>query len=69
MGLGLSAKDIAVLNGMAERMPGGHILAAIEGEGPSLMTMSKPMITGPNAKATSETEEEKTVRLTIIIRR
>lgn len=63
------ARDIAVLNGMAERMPGGQILAAIEGKGPSLMTMSRPMITGPSAKAAGETEDEKTVRLTIIISR
>lgn len=59
------AKAFDVLN----RMPGGEILAAIEGEGPNLMTIPRPMITGPNAKAASETEEEKTIRLTIIISR
>jgi hypothetical protein len=66
------AKDLGVLNSMAERMPGGEILAAIEGEGPSLMTIPRPMITGgelPNAKLTSETQAEKTVRLTIIVSR
>ena len=66
------AKDLGVLNSMAEHMPGGEILAAIEGKGPGLMTIPRPMITGgelPNAKPTSETEAEKTVRLTIIISR
>jgi len=66
------AKDFGVLNSMAERMPGAEILAVIEGEGLSLPIMPKPFITGPessNAKAPSETEDEKTVRLTIIISR
>jgi hypothetical protein len=66
------AKDIAVLNSMAERMPGGGILAAIEGQSPSFMSIPKPFITGPespNAKTPSETEYEKTVRLTIIVSR
>ena len=66
------AKDLAVLNSVAERMGGGEILAAIEGEGPGLMTIPRPMITGgelPNAKPASETEAEKTVRLTIIVSR
>ena len=64
------AKDLAVLNSMAEHMPGGEILAAIKGEDPSLMTIPRPMITGgelPNAKPASEAE--KTVRLTIIVGR
>ncbi len=47
------AKAFDVLN----RMPGGEILAAIEGEAPSLMAIPRPMITGPNAKAANETEE------------
>ncbi len=66
------AKDLDMLNGMAEHMPGGEILAAIEGEGPSLMTVPRPMITGgelPKTKPNSETEAEKTVRLTIIVSR
>jgi len=66
------AKDLAVLNSVAERVGGGEILAAIEGEGPGLMTIPRPMITGgelPNAKLASETEAEKTVRLTIIVSR
>ena len=63
------AKDFGVLNSMSDQMPGREILAAIEGDAPSLMTVTKPMITGPNAKAASETEDEKTVHLTIIISR
>jgi len=66
------AKDLGVLNSMAERIPGREILAAIEGQGPGLMTISRPMITGgelPNAKPTGETEPEKTIRLTIIVSR
>ncbi len=63
------AKDFGVLNSVAERMPGRDILAAIEGEGPGLMTIRRPFFTGPNAKAASETEDQKTVRLTIIISR
>ena len=66
------AKDLGVLNSVTERMGGGEILAAIEGQGPSLMTIPRPMITGgelPGAKLVRETEAEKTVRLTIIVSR
>ena len=66
------AKDFDLLNSMAERLPGGEIVAAIEGEGPNLMTIPRPMITGgelTNAKSANETEEEKTIRLTIVLSR
>ncbi|MHC4433067.1 MAG: anti-sigma factor family protein [Planctomycetota bacterium] len=66
------AKDLGVLNSMAQNMPGREILAAIAGDGPGLMAIPRPMITGgqlPNAKPTSETQAHKTIRLTIIISR
>lgn len=66
------AKDFELLNSMAEHLPGGEIFAAIEGKGPSSMTIPRPMITGgelPNAKSASKMKDAKTIRLTIIVSR
>jgi hypothetical protein len=65
------AKDFDMLNSVSENMPGRKILAAIEGEAPGLMTISKPIIVGPPdaTKTPVVAEADKTIRLTIILSR
>ena len=65
------ARDFGLLNSMAENLPGGEILSAIEGEGPGLMIIPKPiLVSSRNAKKPAdEAEDKKTVRLTIIVSR
>jgi hypothetical protein len=64
------AKDFAVLNNMAESLPGREILAAASERKPSLMTIPKPVLTGDGKTvktappAGADTEE---VELTIVV--
>jgi len=65
------AKDFAVLNSMAESLPGREILAATGEKKPSLITIPKPVLTGDGktvknpAPAGADTKE---VELTIVVR-
>lgn len=64
------AKDFAALNSIAEHMPGKEIMAAIDGESRSLITIPKPLLTGKRktiTKPPGQEQDEKTVRLTIIV--
>lgn len=63
-------KDFAALNSIAEHMPGKEIMAAIDGESRSLITIPKPLLTGERktiTKPPGQEQDEKTVRLTIIV--
>lgn len=67
------AKDFAALNNVTERLPGREMLAAIEGQSSSLTRpwrIPKPHLTGSQGtvrKPSGPTEDEATVRLTIIV--
>ncbi|MHC4119345.1 MAG: anti-sigma factor [Planctomycetota bacterium] len=66
------ARDFNLLNSAAERLPGEEIVKAIEGEGPNLTAIPRYMMTGgelANAKSASETQADKTIRLTIVVSR
>ncbi|MFH1717097.1 MAG: hypothetical protein ABIF19_07080 [Planctomycetota bacterium] len=65
-----AAKSFAVLNNMAEQLPGRGILAAIEGQNNSLMTIPKPVLTGNSKrirKPAGQAEDGRLVRLTITV--
>ncbi len=64
------AKDFAVLNNIAEHLPGREILIAIDDTTVDLITPPKPRLTGgPETikKSTTRTEADKNVRLTITV--
>lgn len=64
------ARNFAVLNSTAERLPDRGIQVAIEGRNDSLVTIPKPVMTG-NSKRTNKPagriEDGRLVRLTIIV--
>ncbi len=67
-----TAKDIAVLNNMAERMPGREIISAIEVSMDGLITIPKPVLTSKEPKIKEpvpHSEDEQTIQLTIIVNR
>ena len=64
------AKDFAVLNSMAELLPGREILAAIDDRRPNLITIPKPVLTSSEKtvkKPASRAEKEEQVHLTIVV--
>ncbi len=64
------AKDFAVLNNIAEHLPGREILIAIDGATTGLITPPKPRLTGGQEtieKSTIRTEADKNIRLTITV--
>jgi len=64
------AKDFAVLNNMAERLPGREILTAIDDTTVVLITPPKPVLTSNQKivkKSPTRTEESKNVHLTITV--
>ena len=61
------AKDFAVLNNMAEHLPGREILTAIDNTTMSLITPPKPVITKNMKKFVSRTEAVKNIHLTITV--
>ncbi len=64
------AKDFAVLNNIAEHLPGREILIAIDGTTTGLITPPKPRLTGGQEtieKSTTRTEADKNIRLTITV--
>jgi hypothetical protein len=64
------AKDFAVLNNMAELMPGRQISAAIDNKGVDLIQIPKPVLTGGDRKKTEKTvtpESKRDVSLTIVV--
>jgi len=64
------AKDFAVLNNIAEYLPGREILTAIDDTTVDLITPPKPRLTGGQEtieKSTTRTEADKNVRLTITV--
>ena len=67
------ARDFGLLNNVAAQLPAGEILSAIEGEAPTLITTPKVMITGgdfeTNPKPASKMEDDKTIRLTVVVSR
>jgi hypothetical protein len=64
------ARDFHLLNTADENIPGKTILAAIEGEPADGISIPKPIITGPGKNDRPEkVEEDKTIRLTIILSR
>jgi len=64
------AKDYAVLNNMAKRLPGREIYSAIEERMGGLMTIHKPVLTKKTIEKQDVQEDgEKTIHLAIIINR
>lgn len=64
------AKDFAVLNNIAEHLPGREILTAIDDTTVDLITPPKPRLTGgPKTikKSTTRTKADKNIRLTITV--
>ncbi len=64
------AKDFAVLNNIAEHLPGREILTAIDDTTVDLITPPKPRLTGGQEtieKSITSTEADKNVRLTITV--
>jgi hypothetical protein len=64
------AKDFSVLNKMTELLPGKEILAAIDGSGPDLITIPKPVLTSREEtirKPASQAEDDQNVNLTIVV--
>jgi len=64
------AKDFAVLNRMAELLPGKEILAAIDDRRPDLITIPKPVLTSSEKavkKPMGRAEEGEEVHLTIVV--
>jgi len=60
------AKDFAILNNMAEVMPGKQILAAIGDRSVSLTSIPKPFLTGKQ-KTASRPDDKREVSLTIVL--
>ena len=64
------ARDFAVLNSMAERMPGKELAAAIRDRNWDLITIPKPRLTSDEKtikKLSSPAEKEPLVHLTIVV--
>jgi hypothetical protein len=63
------AKDFAILNNMAELMPGRQISAAIDNKGVDLIQIPKPVLTGGRKKTekTVTPESKRDVSLTIVV--
>jgi len=64
------AKDFAVLNNMAELMPGKQILTAIDDKKVNLITPPKPVLTGDRkmiTKTATLLQDKKEVSLTIVV--
>jgi len=64
------AKDFAVLNNIAEHLPGREILTAIDDTTVGLITPPKPVLTSNQKtikKSTTRTEANKNVHLTIMV--
>ena len=64
------ARDFAVLNNMAELLPGKEILAAINDRRPDLITIPKPVLTSSEKKIkkpASRAGREAQVQLTIVV--
>jgi len=64
------AKDFAVLNNIAEYLPGREILTAIDDTMVNLITPPKPRLTGPlepSRKSTTQAKSDKNVHLTITV--
>jgi len=64
------AKDFAVLNNMAEHLPGTRVLAAIDDTTVGLITPPKPVLTWNQKtvqKSPTRTEENKNIHLTITV--
>jgi len=63
------ARDIAVLNNVARRMPARDYLEAVETRIPPLTIIPKPRLTGDEAtiKKTIPTEKQRNVHLTILV--
>ncbi len=64
------ARDFAVLNNMAQLMPGRQILAAIDDKGVDLIPIPKPVLTGDRkktVKTVSTPESKRDVSLTIVV--
>jgi hypothetical protein len=64
------AKDFAVLNKMAELLPGKEMLAAAGEKKPSLITIPKPVLTGDGKTAKKPAPPDadtKEVELTIVV--
>lgn len=61
------AKDFAVLNNMAELMPGKQILTAIDDKKVDLITPTKPVLTEFPKKTKKAAEQPKEVNLTLVI--
>ena len=64
------AKDFAVLNNMAEHLPGREILTAIDDTTVGLITPPKPVLTSNQKtvkKSPTRTEENKNIHLTITV--
>jgi hypothetical protein len=65
-----TAKFFAAMNNMTERLPGKEVMVAIEDSAPRLLTIPKPVLTSsekPVTKATTGTEAEQKVLLTIVV--
>lgn len=64
------AKDFAILNNMAESLPGREILTAIDNTAVGLITPPKPVLTSNQktvTKSPTRTEENKNIHLTITV--
>ena len=61
------AKDFAVLNNMAEHLPGREILTAIDDTTVGLITPPKPVLTKTVKKSPARTKENKNIHLTITV--
>jgi hypothetical protein len=61
------AKDFAVLNNMAELMPGKQILTAIDDKKVDLITPTKPVITQFPKETKKAADQPKEVNLTLVI--
>ena len=61
------AKDFAVLNNMAEHLPGREILAAIDDTTVGLIIPPKPVLTWKEKKSPARTKENKNIHLTITV--
>lgn len=65
-----AAKYFAMLNNMAELLPGKEVLTAIEDSSSDLITIPKPVLTSsekPVTKAAGEAQAEQKVLLTIVV--
>ena len=64
------ARDFALLNDTAERLPGREILAAIDGRSRNLITIPKPVLTSSQRttkKQAGQAEDKQKVHLVIVV--